>query len=40
MTGRRSVEQLRAMHWEGDGEQVLPAFTFGPFCPAVVRIDE
>ena len=40
MTGRRSVEQLRAMQWEGDSEQALPAFTFGPFCPAAVRIDE
>jgi uncharacterized protein (TIGR03083 family) len=40
MTGRRSVEQLRSMDWQGDGEAVLPAFTFGPFCPAQDRIDE
>lgn len=34
MTGRRSLDQLRALRWEGAGEAVLPAFTFGPFRPA------
>lgn len=40
LTGRRSVEQLRSMKWEGDCEAVLPAFTFGPFTPAPVAIEE
>lgn len=40
MTGRRSLGQLREMHWQGDGEAVLPAFTFGPFRPAPRRVDE
>ena len=40
MTGRRSLDQLRTMHWNGDGDGVLSAFTFGPFRPAPRRIDE
>lgn len=40
MTGRRSLEQLGALQWEGDGDKALPAFTFGPFCPAAVPIEE
>jgi uncharacterized protein (TIGR03083 family) len=42
MTGRRSVDQLRAMAWTGSGtcEDALAAFTYGPFRPAVVFIDE
>jgi hypothetical protein len=40
MTGRRSVEQLRELEWQGDAESAIPAFTFGPFRPAAKRIDE
>jgi len=40
MTGRRSLEQLRAMTWQGEVDPVLPAFTFGPFRPATVALDE
>jgi hypothetical protein len=40
MTGRRSIAQLRAMHWQGDGEAALGAFTFGPFRPAAHRVVE
>jgi uncharacterized protein (TIGR03083 family) len=40
MTGRRSIPQLRAMHWQGDGEAALGAFTFGPFRPAAHRVVE
>ncbi|MEY2461216.1 MAG: hypothetical protein QOG30_3046 [Acidimicrobiaceae bacterium] len=40
MTGRRSVDQLRSMDWRGDGEAVLPVFTFGPFHPSPDDIEE
>ena len=40
MTGRRSLGQLRAMDWQGNGEAALPAFTFGPFRPCPRDIDE
>ena len=40
ITGRRSIAQLRAMHWQGDGEAALCAFTFGPFRPAAHRVVE
>lgn len=40
MTGRRSVEQLRAMRWNGEPEPVIPGFVFGPFRPAAQPIDE
>lgn len=40
MTGRRSAAQLREMDWEGDSRPILPAFTYGPFRPAVDRILE
>jgi uncharacterized protein (TIGR03083 family) len=42
MTGRRSVDQLRGMAWSGSGtcEDALVAFTYGPFRPAAVAIDE
>jgi hypothetical protein len=40
MTGRRSVDQLRAMEWSGFDEAVLPAFAFGPFQPAEAPIVE
>ena len=40
MTGRRSVDQLRDLHWLGNGEAVLPCFTFGPFRPCSDDIDE
>ena len=34
LTGRRSLDQLRAYPWDGDVEPWLPAFTWGPFVPA------
>jgi uncharacterized protein (TIGR03083 family) len=40
MTGRRSLDQLRGLRWEGDGESVLPVFTYGPFHPAERPISE
>ena len=40
MTGRRSIDQLRELEWQGDVESVLPSFTFGPFVPAAQRIEE
>jgi hypothetical protein len=40
ITGRRSVDQLRTMQWQGAVDAVIPAFTFGPFRPAAGRIDE
>ena len=31
MTGRRSANQIRALGWDGEVEQFIPAFEFGPF---------
>jgi uncharacterized protein (TIGR03083 family) len=33
LTGRRSLDQVRAYDWTGDAEAWLPAFTWGPFVP-------
>jgi uncharacterized protein (TIGR03083 family) len=40
LTGRRSVAQIRAMAWSSDCEPALGAFTWGPFRPAEIPIDE
>jgi hypothetical protein len=40
MTGRRSVDQIRAMQWHGDVERAIPAFTWGPIRPAAQSICE
>ncbi len=32
-SGRRTIDEIRALDWEGDVDAVLPAFTFGPFTP-------
>jgi uncharacterized protein (TIGR03083 family) len=40
MTGRRDVQQLRSLHWQGDPEVALAAFTWGPFQPSPHAIDE
>jgi hypothetical protein len=40
MTGRRSVEQLAEMKWEGEFERALPAFWLPLLRPAAERIDE
>lgn len=40
LTGRRSIRQLRALCSTGDCEPVLAAFTYGPFRPAEVDIEE
>ena len=40
ITGRRSVEQLRALEWKGDCEIAIPAFCWGPLHPAETPIDE
>jgi uncharacterized protein (TIGR03083 family) len=39
-TGRRSLDQIRALEWTGDPEPFLAAFTWGPFTPAEVDIAE
>jgi uncharacterized protein (TIGR03083 family) len=39
-TGRRSVEQLRELDWDGDPESVIAAFKWGPLHPSEKRIDE
>ncbi len=38
--GRRSLDQLRALRWDGDPDAALTAFTFGPFRPADHPIEE
>jgi uncharacterized protein (TIGR03083 family) len=40
MTGRRGVDQLRALIGEGDADSVRRVFTFGPFRPAALPIVE
>ncbi len=40
LTGRRSLDQVRALDWDGDCESVLGAFTYGPFHPAQQAIVE
>jgi uncharacterized protein (TIGR03083 family) len=40
ISGRRSLDQLREMPWDGDPEPAFGAFTYGPFHPAATRIDE
>jgi uncharacterized protein (TIGR03083 family) len=43
MSGRRNLDQLRELRWDGspsDVDVVIGAFTFGPFAPAEKRIDE
>lgn len=40
LTGRRSLDQVRAFKWSVDPEPYLAAFTFGPFRPAATDIPE
>jgi uncharacterized protein (TIGR03083 family) len=40
LTGRRSLEQIHAMAWSGECEPILDVFTWGPFQPSAVAIDE
>ena len=41
LTGRRSADQLRAMKWDGDcSDDMIGAFTYGPFTPAASPIEE
>jgi uncharacterized protein (TIGR03083 family) len=40
LTGRRSVDQLRALDWRGDCEPAIESFTYGPFHPAAQPIAE
>ncbi|HEX2040937.1 MAG TPA: maleylpyruvate isomerase family mycothiol-dependent enzyme [Acidimicrobiales bacterium] len=40
LTGRRSLDQVRAFKWSGDSEPYFPAFAFGPFRPSPVDIEE
>jgi uncharacterized protein (TIGR03083 family) len=40
LTGRRSLEQLRAYEWDGDPEPWLASFTWGPFRPAALPVVE
>ena len=39
-TGRRSVDQLREMDWDGNVEDVIPAFSWFSLHPSEKRIDE
>lgn len=40
ITGRRSVEQLRALEWKGDAERAIPAFWWEPLRPSTEPIVE
>ena len=42
MTGRRTVEQIRAMDWSGavDLDRLVPVFTFGPFRPTLEIVEK
>lgn len=39
-SGRRTAEEIGGLHWDGDVDAVLPAFTFGPFAPCTVALGE
>ena len=39
-SGRRSLDQIRAMDWSGDVDAVLPAFVYGPFRPPPEPVEE
>ncbi|MDQ3954957.1 MAG: hypothetical protein M3285_05340, partial [Actinomycetota bacterium] len=38
--GRRSLDQIRVMNWDGDPEPYLKAFEWGPFRPSATDIVE
>lgn len=40
ISGRRSIDQVRAMNWTGEKDAALPCFTWGPFSPADSPIAE
>jgi hypothetical protein len=40
LSGRRSVEQIRAYDWSVDPAPYLPAFAFGPFTTRTDPLDE
>jgi uncharacterized protein (TIGR03083 family) len=40
ISGRRSLDQIRAFDWSADPEVYLPAFTFGPFAPRAADLVE
>jgi len=40
VAGRRSIDQLRALPWEGEPAPYLDAFTWGPFRPAAAPVVE
>jgi uncharacterized protein (TIGR03083 family) len=39
LTGRRTVEQIRALQWSADPEPYLPAFSWGPFRPPAAPVE-
>lgn len=39
-SGRRTVEEIRALDWEGDVDAAMPSFTFGPFRPRDTSLQE
>jgi uncharacterized protein (TIGR03083 family) len=39
LTGRRSLDQVRALDWDGDPSPWLPALTWGPFRPTDVAVE-
>jgi hypothetical protein len=40
MTGRRSIEQIKAYAWSADPAPYLPLFQFGPFTTRADALDE
>lgn len=39
-SGRRTVEEIRALDWRGEVDRVLPSFSFGPFTPCASPLGE
>lgn len=39
-SGRRTVEEIRALDWQGDVDRALPSFSFGPFTPCATSLGE
>lgn len=38
LSGRRSVDEIRSLSWDGDVDAVLPSFSYGPFRPPAASV--
>jgi uncharacterized protein (TIGR03083 family) len=40
LSGRRTLDEVRSLSWDGDVDAVLPSFTWGPFRPPASSLRE